>query len=510
MTMRRIVSIWFPRFPMERWTKLRQRQRNALPPEGPLALIADGPKGPVIHDLNEAAREAGIRRGARAVDMRALCPALHFEQADPAGDKVALEKLALWARRWCPWSIAEGRSGLLLDTTGSDHLWGGEAAMLADMEARFKMLGYGCRLAIAPTIGAAHAFSYYGESHTLCTDPAADLAPLPVASLRLEPDTILLLHRLGLRRIGDLMAVPRLHLTRRFSRSELAANPLLRLDQALGRTDEPLDAPEEALPFHAQKSLAEPIVDPMNHLPDLFRQLCALLQEAGHGARRVRLTVYRTDGEIGRIEAATAAPTRDPAHMASLFRERVEHLDPGFGFDVIALEALAAHTMNTVQTDLTAPSDDSLDLPRLIDRLTNRFGDATIYCPLPYESHVPERARRNAPPLAKKPKDEMSEPFAAQRPLRLLDPAEEVRVLYAVPEGPPAQFVWRRRPHRIARHQGPERIAPEWWRDRAGTRLRDYYRVEDTTGRRFWLYREGLHGDGRGGEPRWFLHGLFA
>ncbi|WP_114389535.1 Y-family DNA polymerase [Notoacmeibacter marinus] len=508
MTARRIVSIWFPRFPMERWMRLRKRRRDAPLPDGPLALITDGPKGPIIHDLDEAAREAGIRKGARAVDMRALCPAVHFEQADPAGDKAALEKLALWARRWCPWSIAEGGSGLLLDTTGADHLWGSEAAMLADMEARFGALGYGCRIAIAPTIGAAHAFSHYGESHTLCTDPAADLSPLPVASLRLEPDTILLLHRLGLRRVGDLITVPRLHLTRRFSRSELVANPLLRLDQALGRTDEPLTAPDEAPPFHVQKTLAEPIVDPANHLPDLFRQLCAFLLEAGHGARRIRLTVYRTDGEIGRIEAATAAPTRDPDHMASLFRERVEQLDPGFGFDVVLLEATATHPMHIVQSDLTAPSDDSLDLPRLIDRLTNRFGNAAIYCPLPYASHVPERARHNGSPLAKEAM--AAEDKAKERPLRLLDPAEEVHVLYAVPEGPPAQFVWRRRPHRIARYQGPERIAPEWWRDRAGTRLRDYYRVEDATGRRFWLYREGLHGDGRGGEPRWFLHGLFA
>ena len=282
----------------------------------------------------------------------------------------------------------------------------------------------------------------------------------------------------------------------------------MRLDQALGRTDEPLAAPDEPPLFRVQKRLADPIIDPADHLPDLCDRLCATLHAAGQGARRILLTVYRTDGETSRIEAATAAPTRDPAHMGSLFHERVEKLDPGFGFDVIVLEAAAADAMGTVQTDLASPSDDSFDLPRLIDRLVNRFGDTTIYCPLPRRSHVPERARRRAEPLAQRPEEEAAR--ERERPLRLLDPAEEVRVLYAVPEGPPAQFVWRRSPHRILRYQGPERIAPEWWRDRAGTRLRDYYKVEDATGCRFWLYREGLHGDGRGGEPRWFLHGLFA
>ena len=101
-------------------------------------------------------------------------------------------------------------------------------------------------------------------------------------------------------------------------------------------------------------------------------------------------------------------------------------------------------------------------------------------------------------------------PPLAERPLRLLDHAEEIRVLYAVPEGPPAQFIWRRLTHRTTRYAGPERIAPEWWQDQPGTRLRDYFKVEDEAGRRYWLYREGLHDDRRGGDPRWFLHGMFA
>ena len=97
-----------------------------------------------------------------------------------------------------------------------------------------------------------------------------------------------------------------------------------------------------------------------------------------------------------------------------------------------------------------------------------------------------------------------------RRPQRLLDHPEAIGVIYATPEGLPRRFTWRRGEHDIARVEGPERIAPEWWREKASARLRDYYRVEDASGRRFWIYREGLAGDGRGGAPEWYLHGLFG
>jgi protein ImuB len=95
------------------------------------------------------------------------------------------------------------------------------------------------------------------------------------------------------------------------------------------------------------------------------------------------------------------------------------------------------------------------------------------------------------------------------RPVRLLPAPEPIEVLYAVPDGPPARFRWRRVPYRIRRHQGPERVAPEWWDAPAHARLRDYYKVEVAEGARYWVFREGILGDGRGGEPGWFLHGMF-
>jgi len=491
---------------MERWLRAQQRAGNAATDDLPQVLAVEGAHGPIVHAANRAAHLAGVTDGARVVDMRALCPALRVDYADTGGDRAALDRLALWARRWCPWTAvdaASGGQGLILDTTGTDHLWGGEAAMLEDITAQLSLLGVSARLALAPTWGAAWALARFGPVRAICADPA----PLPVAALRLEAETVLLLNRLGLKTIGALAAVPRLALARRFTRAALAANPLLRLDQMTGHLAEPLAPPDAAPVFRAMARLAEPIFDPTHHLPGLCADLCAQLAAQGHGARRLRLTVYRTDGNVASIETAIAAPSRDAAHLALLFRDRMERIDPGFGFDLILLEAPVTEPMALVQANLAGGTDAALELSHLVDRLTVRFGAGALSRPVPRASHIPERAETRAPPLTTAP--DVPQP-PAERPIRLLDPPEEVRVLYAVPEGPPAQFVWRRRTHRTVRYAGPERIAPEWWNDRPGTRLRDYFKVEDEAGRRWWLYREGLHDDGRGGDPRWFLHGMFA
>ncbi len=510
---RRIVSIWLPNFPIERWQKAQARLGNALPDDLPQVLAAEGTHGPVVHALNRAAHLAGVTIDARMADMRAFCPNLHVDFADPEGDRAALGRLALWARRWCPWTVADdwavvgSNHGLILDTTGSDHIWGGETAMLAEMEASLSGLGFSAQLALAPTWGAAWAQARFGPVRAICVDPT----PLPVAALRLDGETVLLLNRLGLRTIGHLANLPRLSLARRFSRAAPSQNPLIRLDQMTGHLPEPVSPPDAPPDFRADVRLPEPILDPTNHLPDLCTALCDQFAKVHRAARRLRLTVYRTDGTVSYIEAACASPSRDPAHLAFLFRDRLERIDPGYGFDLISLEALITEALGTQQVDLAGSTDTGLELAHLVDRLTVRFGRNALTQLQPVASHIPERAEIRAAPLDPQPdRATINALIRAERPQRLLDHPEEIQVLYAVPEGPPAQFQWRRRSYRVARYQGPERIAPEWWQDRAGTRLRDYFRIEDETGQRLWIYREGLHDDGRGGSPRWFLHGIFA
>ncbi|MBA4492658.1 DNA polymerase Y family protein [Paracoccus sp. S1E-3] len=481
---------------------------SAPPANTPFALWVEGTHGPVIHAANPVARAAGITLGARLTDMRAILPDLRADPADPAGDAAALAQLALWARRFCPWTTVDasgpGAPGLVMDTTGSAHLWRGEAGMLTAIRDQLAGLGHAATVAFGPTWGAAWALSRYAAG--IAYDGAA-LHPLPVAALRLSEATALILRRLGLKTVGDLAAMPRVALARRFARHDAADNPLIRLDQAMGRLPEPISPPDPPVRFRVESRLPEPVLDATHHLPDLAAALCRALSAAAQGARLLRLSVWRTDGEIRWIEAGAASPTRDPDHMVFLFRDRLERIDPGFGFDLIELAAPETEAFAPTQRDLGGAANESRDLPRLIDRLAARFGADRLRRPALLDSHIPERSHTETalhgipPPIATEAQD---------RPARMLDPPEEVRVLYAVPEGPPAQFQWRGKPTRITRWQGPERIAPEWWLDHPGTRLRDYYKIEDERGQRLWLYREGLAGDGRGPAPRWFVQGVFA
>ena len=506
---RRIVSVHLADFAMERWLKWAAARNEAPPDDLPVILATEGSHGPVVHACTRAARLAGIHTGARVVDMRALCPEVQIAYADTGGDAATLAKLATWARRWCPWTAVDGTDGLVLDTTGSDHLWGGEPEMLREIEEKLSLLGFSAALAVAPTHGAAWALARLGGVRRVVSAQTLpqQIAPLPARALRLDADTQLLLKRLGLKTIGDLAAVPRMSLARRFNRAGLPQNPLLRLDQMMGRLAEPVNAPDDPPRFAVQSRLAEPVEDPTPHLPHLCAELCTGLEAAGFGARRVTVTVYRTDGEVRDISVATAHASRNPDHILRLFDDKLDRIDPGFGFDLITLAATQAEILETVQTRLDGQPDTGAELARLVDRLSARLGARAVRCPVPHASHIPERAENWRIAMAGPPQPPQPR---ADRPLRLFDHPQEVRVLYAVPDGPPAQFVWRKQTHRVVRFAGPERIAPEWWHDMPGTRLRDYYRIEDDRGRRIWLYRDGVLDDGRGETPRWFVHGLFA
>lgn len=507
---RRVTVLHFPRFSMERWLRAAQRRGEEFPDDLAIALAVEGAHGPVIHATNRAAEQQGVQIGSRVVDMRALCPDLHLDFADTRADLAALDRLVLWARRWCPWTARDGNRGIVMDTTGSDHLLGGEAAMLREIEERLSALGLSSTLAVAPTHGAAWALARFGTAREICAAPDLPqrMARLPVKALRLTGDTVLLLQRLGLKTVGDLATVPRLSLARRFSRAPLAENPLLRLDQMMGRLAEPISAPEDPPRFAVQSRLAEPVQDPTAWLPDLCLELCGGMAAAGYGARRLRVTVYRTDGEVSWAEVATARPSRDASHLRRLFDGKLDRIDPGFGFDLVTLSATVVEKLQTIQTRLDRQADDGAELGKLVDRLTARLGGGALRMPTARSSHIPERAENWTAATAEAPPPVHDAP--SERPLRLFDHPEEVRVLYAVPEGPPAQFVWRRLTFKVSRFAGPERVAPEWWADLPGTRLRDYYRVETHIGRRIWLYRNGVLGDGRGDIPRWFVHGVFA
>ena len=511
------MAIWCTDLAIDRWRLVEGLKYGEGLDAAPLALIEDTAHGPRIVAANAAARAAGAAPSMRLTDARTLCPALVVRPADAAGDLAFLENLALWAQRWGPWSALDPPDGLLVDTSGVAHLFGGEQALIADALALLNKRGLTARAALAPTAGAAWALARHGPTAAVQpaeADPRTFLADLPVAALRLDADVILLLRRLGLKRLGQIEGLTRENLARRFrNHRSAAANPLLRLDQIFGLRPEPL-LPVVGVPAPlVQRRLMEPIrhrtlLDRV--VEDLAADMARLLEGLGQGARRLELGMWKVDGEVIVRRLEMAAASRDPAHICRLFAARLDDLDAGFGIELVRLRVPWAEPLHLSQADLDAAAErHGTSLAACIDRLTARLGPEAVQRPVAHASHLPERAQRWQPSLADIPSSQEELRFH-HRPLKLLDKPESVAVIYETPDGLPRQFQWRGQLHKVARAEGPERIAPEWWRERSTVRLRDYYRIEDETGRRYWIYRHGVIGDGRGGAPEWFIQGLFA
>lgn len=474
-------------------------------PEGPLVACAHDGRRLIVAAADPAARAAGIQAGMPLAHARALHPTLTVRDAEPDADATALAELAAWCLRYTPLAAPDPPDGLWLDATGCAHLLGSEAAVLADIAARLARAGLTCRTAIADTPGAAWAMARHGEGGVIPPGqhPQA-LDPLPLAALRLAPETIRALRRLGIETVAALRAMPRAPLARR-----LGPAPTQRLDQALGHAPEPLtplippDAIAHRLAFLEPLSTAEALATAIDAL---LATLCTRLAEAGQGARRLDLFCERLDGTTQAIAIGTARPVRDPAHLARLLREHIERIDPGEGIE--AMRLLASRTDPLAATQLIALSErGDPELEMLVDVLENRFGPTRVYRCAPHESDVPERAVHHRPALSP---PSAAWPANLPRPIRLLPRPQPVEALSLLPDQPPVAFTWRRQRRRIRRADGPERIFGEWWhRDAETAAVRDYWTVEDEEGRRYWLFRRGDGEDPTTGDLSWYLHGIF-
>jgi protein ImuB len=518
--MPRILSVWLDRWPIRRFLQAQNRGTSAEPvdPARPFVLALDASGGPKVAALNEAARAEGIAAGERIADARAKTRGLQMRDLDPQADARALHRLALWATRYTPaagaWNEENGADGLFLDIAGASHLFGGEAALIADLRRRLAGFGLPARLALADAPGAGWALARYASAADIRVPSGGERSAverLPIEALRLDPATRFSLRRLGLKRVGDLLDKPRAPLSSRFG-----SGLLLRLDQILGRIPEPID-PVAAPPlYETARRFLDPIVAQsmvVRTARRLFEDLAPKLEQDGVGARRLRLMLYRVDGETFSVELGLAVPSRNATYIERLFDLRFDRLagtiDPGFGFETIRLDAVAVERLKPRQDTLSRSEGEAASerAVSLIDALSQRFGRDGLARPWPVASHIPERAVVARSDVESEPEwapDEEAPP----RPALLLRQAEPADVVAVVPEGPPRRFRWRGRMHRVAHAQGPERIAPEWWRRQKPQATRDYYIVEDEAGRRFWLFREGLYRETH--EPRWFVHGLFA
>ncbi len=488
---RRILSLWLPRFASDRSLRLR-------PAPGAVALSLRHLGAERLACLNAEAEARGLARGMGLADARALCPDLLTRPADPLAEARALAALARWATRYCPWVGCDGADGLVLDITGAAHLMGGEAALRDDLLARLARMGFGVRTAIADTRGAAWALAHHGADGRIIAPgrARAALAPLPLAALRLEAESIAKFDRLGLRLIGDLAALPRASVTRRFG-----TEPLMRLDQALGEVAEPVTPAPEPQVLAVRLSLPEPIglmSDLTAGLDRLLERLCAHLARAEQGARRLMLELSRVDGSDVRLEIGLARAMRAPAPMAALYARALEGIDVGFGIDRMRLSALEAEALSARQITTTGAQAQD-DLSDLLTRLCNRVGFAHVQRLLPAESHIPEKAFSVAAAAYSAPASGWME--TPPRPLVIFPPEPIAGAGRAVPR----RFKWRGLWWRVVAASGPERISPEWWLDDPAWRtgLRDYWRVQTDRGARLWLYNTPQR-DG------WCVQGQFA
>lgn len=470
--------------------------------------------------LNEKAEVIGLKPGQGVAEAKAICPALDIVEEDLAADRKLLEAIADWCDRYTPLVAIDGRDGLFLDITGCAHLFGGEEALLEDILIRISGLGLDVRGAISSAPGLSWAVARFDDSRVVPPQAMEEaLAPLPVASLRLGEDTVAALQKLGLKQVGDLLAAPRAPLARRFG-----VPLLLRLDQAVGLIEEAISPRRPVAQLSAERRLADPVqaeADILLLAHALAESLKPGLEARGVGGRSFELLLFRIDGAVFRIAAGASQPLREPGRIASLFTERFtaihDDLDVGYGFEIIRLNVLQHAPFNAAQGDFIGEDRQGTSLAAFVDRVAARLGPDCLQGFELHQSHIPERAVRPLPameilvPRRRTGEEDAGYGFSrGERPLRLFRVPEPIETFAAeVPDGPPRQFRWRRMMHRVQRAEGPERLAAEWWmEEKEDAPERDYFRVEDEAGHRYWLFRKGLYGRG-GTAPDWFMHGIF-
>lgn len=484
-------------------------------------------------------------------DARTILPELHSSETDTEAETQSLTLIADWCSRFSPWTAPDeqgsgpafaGGGSIWLDVTGCIHLFGDEGALMRDITDRFAKLGFTAYAAMADTPGAAWAIvrhNHYKRRRWIAVrkgQTSNALAPIPVEGLRLMPATVSGLQAVGLHQIGDLIALPRTALADHFG-SEVTD----RLDQALGDRPEPISPLAPTNPWYTHASFSEPISQIENitdAIYNLTKDLTLILEADGLGARRLILCFYHPDGKVNKLQVGTSKASRDADHLARLFTSKLDKIETLFGIDAITLAASTHEELSPTQTTFKQQSEkQEANVAALTDRLSNKLGNKNVVRLSLKESYIPERAVIELPAVTNKNPDTtgtwkpLLSSFDRPRPLRLLPRPEQVEAVAPIPDSPPVMFRWRKKLFKIERSDGPERITPEWWNDGLGLletgqenardshladnpsttlqeNIRDYYRVEDRQGQRFWVYREGVYNSRK--QPQWYVHGIFG
>jgi protein ImuB len=501
---KRFVSIWFRHLATD-WFALRQPGLKKLP----FVLRAPSHGKMIIAATNAVAEMKGISRGMTLADARAIVPDLEVLDDKPDLTEKLLNRIAEWCIRFTPAVAIDLPDGLLLDATGCSHLWGGDTSYIEDIIKKLQIRGYDVRAAMAETIGVAWGVARFGNSTRSSSDfviangmHVDALLCLPPEALRLESDTIDRLHKLGLHHVRQFIRMPRPSLRRRFGQ-----HFLMRLDTALGQQIETIEPIQPVEPYQERLPCLEPIVTATGieyALRQLLETLCLRLRQEQKGLRTAVFKGYRVDGKIEQIDIGTNRPSHNVNHLFKLFEIKLSSIEPALGIELFILEAPKVEEHLPAQEKMWEGSGglEDMRLSELLDRLASKLGSNVIHRYLPDEHYWPERSIKAAASFQEKSAAWRDDKL---RPLQLLRIPEHIEVTAPIPDYPPMLFRYKGKVHQIVKADGPERIEQEWWLQQG--QHRDYYRVEDETGFRYWLFRLGHYHDKT---FQWFIHGFFA
>lgn len=498
--MGRYISIWFRHLATD-WFTVRQPSLKDLP----FVLRASVHNKIVVTSANTAAELKSVHPGMTLADARATVPDLQVQDDKPDLVEKLLAKLAAWCIRFSPVVAVDPPDGLLLEVTGCAHLWGGDIPYLADITRKLNVRGYDVRVAIADTIGMAWGVARFGTGSLVVPSEVhtTALLTLPPEALRLEAEVSERLHKLGLHQVRQFMSMPRTSLRTRFG-----PHFITRLDQALGQAMETIEPVQPVEPYQERLPCLEPIATATGieiGLKQLLDTLCFRLKQEQKGLRTAVLKCYRVDGKIEHVEIGTSRPSHHVPHLFKLFEPKLSSIAPALGIELFVLEAPKVEDYLPHQEKMWTQSAglEDASLSELIDRIANKVGMQAIHRYIPDEHYWPERSFKLVSSFHEKP----TTPWRTDqwRPLHLLPSPERIEVTAPIPDYPPMLFRYRGKLHKIVRADGPERIEQEWWLQQG--QHRDYYRVEDEQGCRYWLFRLGHYHDK---SYQWFMHGYFA
>jgi len=500
----RFISIWFPNLATDHQIRVRPELYGLE-----FALAAPERGRMVVTAVSAEAGALGIETRMVVADARAILPSLVVLDDEPDATRQALQALAEWCLRYTPTVALNAPDGLILDVTGCAYLWGGEHAYMHDLITRLSDAGYTVRAAMADTIGTAWAHAHFGRQGTIV--PSGEqryaLLKLPPAALRLPPETLEKMQKLGFYTINSFIQIPTRMLRRRFGEDLLE-----KLNKALGYSQEFIEPIRQAIPYQERLPCLEPIVTATGieiALQKLLEMLCARLVKEGKGLRKSVLSCFRVDGKTQQIDIVTNRASHHVKHLFRLFELKIKTIAPGFGIELFLLEAPEVEDMDMTQETIwdTTGGFENAAITELLDAVTGRTGTDTIHRYLPDEHHWPERSVKTVTSLREKPNTGWR--TDRQRPVFLLPKPESIEVTAPVPDYPPTLFVYKGKVLYIGKSEGPERIEQEWWLQQG--LYRDYYTLEDQQGQRYWVFRLGPYPEEKDKEmPEWFIHGFFA